>query len=178
MNQFRLTMEEIRKSVPASKIEILTPDFAGVQNAASQIAEMAPDVFSHDVQTPPRMYSQMRPYAKWERSLALLRDVAGFGIITKSSLILGLGETTDEIKDSILTLHKAGVSILVLGQYLQPAKENQEVLEYISPAQFEKYRQMALSLGFASVVAGPFARSSYKAEEAFGETRNAPRTIP
>lgn len=170
LSQFEQTLDAIRTLLPEATVEILTPDFAGVPDAVGRIAAMSPDVFNHNVETVPRLYTKIRRGADWERSLRLLRGVKHEGIITKSGIMLGLGETEEEIRQAMKELKDAGVSILTLGQYLQPAMENCEVVEYITPEKFEYYRIKALETGFAFAASGPFVRSSYNAEKIYKET--------
>lgn len=165
LGQFLETVRQIRHHLPSAKVEILTPDFAGNEKAAREIRDCGPDVFNHNVEVVPRLYPRLRPQAAWDRSLGLLRQVADYGVVTKSSLMLGLGESPDEIRDVFRSLRAHEVSILTLGQYLQPTVQNHPVVEYIHPQQFANYREEALALGFDAVASGPFVRSSYSAME-------------
>jgi lipoic acid synthetase len=165
MGQFAATVRAVRRLSPATTVEILTPDFAGIEDACDQIAAIRPDIFNHNIETVLRLYPRVRPQADWTRSLAILKGVADRGIPAKSGMMLGLGETGTEISEALEHLVEQGVFILVLGQYLQPTMENLPVVEYIKPEDFTRYEQEAYRIGFKHVVAGPYARSSYMAEE-------------
>ncbi len=166
LEHFGRTVACLRKACPESSVEILTPDFRGVAQAAELLAQIHPDVFNHNIETVPRLYAQVRPEADWGRSVGLLEQTAARGLLVKSGLMLGLGETAAEVEEALRALAGAGVAILVMGQYLQPAVENVNVVEYIPPERFAEYERKAYEMGFRFVAAGPFARSSYKAHEA------------
>lgn len=167
IKHFALTVKAIREKLPTASVEILTPDFKGIPDAAERIAASSPDVFNHNVEVIPRLYPVLRRGAGWDRSLNLLKQVNKYGIITKSSIMVGLGETKKELMEAIKKVRDVGVSILTLGQYLQPTMENHDVVEYITPEQFESLKNLAVSMGFAYVSSGPFVRSSYNAGEAY-----------
>lgn len=169
--QFLNTVTAIRNTLPETSIEILTPDFNGVPGVADAIAGNPPDVFNHNIETVPQFYDHIRPLADFSRSLDLLQQVGDKGIITKSSIMLGLGEKEEDVLEAIKKVKAAGVSIMVISQYLQPAMENIDVVEYITPERFKYYEDTAYSMGFDFVVSGPFVRSSYKAEEAYNKSK-------
>ncbi len=166
LEHFGQTVASLRQACPKASVEILTPDFRGVPNAAERLAQIHPDVFNHNVETVPRLYPLVRSGADLNRSLDLLAQTTRLGLTTKSGIMLGLGETPDEIEDVLHRIADTGVTIIVMGQYLQPAVENHNVVEYIPPERFALYEEKAYKMGFRFVAAGPFARSSYKAHEA------------
>jgi lipoic acid synthetase len=159
-------MVAIRRRAPAIEIELLTPDFRGRASAALEILlPHAPFVWGHNVETVPRLYKTARPGSIYRDSLALLRHAAERpGIITKSSIMLGLGERREEIVAVLDDLLEAGVRRLTIGQYLRPTKEQLDVVEYIHPDAFAEWGAVAREKGFNWVVSAPFARSSYHAE--------------
>ncbi|WP_031434806.1 lipoyl synthase [Methylomarinum vadi] len=160
-------IEAIRRRTPATKIEILVPDFRGRQQVAIDILGRQPcDVFNHNLETIPRLYREARPGADYQESLQLLKQ---FGqqhpqIPTKSGLMVGIGETEAEVVEVMKDLLQHGCSMLTLGQYLQPSKDHLAVKEYITPAQFDRYADIAKELGFKQVASAPLVRSSYHAD--------------
>jgi lipoic acid synthetase len=166
---FVKTIHEIRKKSPDTRVELLIPDFQGKTAAIMSVVAARPDVFNHNIETVPRLYGRARPQADYKRSLDVLR-LAGkvdTRIVTKSGLMLGLGESNEELRQTMKDLLKAGCSILTLGQYLQPGKEQLPVERFVEPVEFEKWKKTGLEMGFAQVVSGPFVRSSYHAGETF-----------
>jgi lipoic acid synthetase len=166
--QFAATIGALRALSPVPGIEVLTPDFRGRLESVRTVAAAMPDVFNHNVETVPRLYPRARRGAKLDRSLAVLSAVKDHvpGMTTKSGLMLGLGEKEPEVLDLLSALRGARVDIVTIGQYLRPSRENLPVEEYVRPEIFEQYRQAGEALGFRHVFAGPFVRSSYRAEEA------------
>lgn len=163
---FADTIAALRELVPAAAIEVLTPDFKGDERAIRTVAEAKPDYFNHNVETVPRLYRHVRPGARFERSTALLAFVKRIDptITTKSGLMVGLGETRDEVVEAMSRLREAGCEILTIGQYLQPGRDKLDVVEYVHPSVFEQYRVIGEELGFDAVFSGPFVRSSYMAD--------------
>jgi lipoic acid synthetase len=162
---FAETIRAIRAALPAATIEVLTPDFLGDLDAVTTVLEARPDVFNHNVETVPRLYPRVRPQARYERSLAVLEFAArNAGTLVKSGLMVGLGERCEEVEEVLRDLCRCGVSIVTIGQYLQPTRRNLPVAEYVPPERFEAYRETGLRLGFRAVFSGPFVRSSYMAE--------------
>ena len=158
----------VRKRSPATRIEILTPDFRGrMDKALDTIADGLPDVMNHNLETVPRLYKQARPGADYAHSLKLLKDFkARFpGIPTKSGIMVGLGETDEEIVGVLQDLRSHDVDMLTVGQYLQPTRGHLPVLRYVDPAQFNVYEREALALGFVHAACGPLVRSSYHADQ-------------
>lgn len=152
-------------------IEVLIPDFAGNLHALETVINAKPDIINHNIETIPRLYASVRPQAVYERSQKLLRTVYESipGIVTKSGIMLGLGETYHEINDVFLDLRKNNCMLLTIGQYLAPSKLHYPVKEYIHPDVFENVKKQAYSLGFKYVASGPLVRSSYKAHIAYAE---------
>ena len=159
------TINEIRKANPLTTMETLIPDFKGRLKDIQPIIDAAPEVVSHNVETVRRLTKKVRIQAKYDRSLDTLRYLNEGGIKTKSGVMLGLGETEQEIVETMHDLRAVGVSILTLGQYLQPSKKHLPVVEFITPKQFDKYKEIGLSLGFQHVESSPLVRSSYHAEK-------------
>ena len=159
------TINEIRKENPETTMETLIPDFKGRLKDIQPIIDVAPEVVSHNMETVRRLTKKVRIQAKYDRSLDVLRFLNEGGIKTKSGIMLGLGETEAEVVETMHDLREVGVSIMTIGQYLQPSKKHLSVLEFITPAQFDKYREIGLSLGFQYVESSPLVRSSYHAEK-------------
>jgi lipoyl synthase len=164
---FAETIAELRVALPESAIEVLTPDFRGNFDAVRTVVEARPDYFNHNVETVPRLYDFVRPGSRFDRSLSVLREAKRVdpSIVTKSGLMLGLGERRDEVVDSLKRLREAEVEIITIGQYLQPKREKLDVVEYVKPEVFDEYRVVGEGLGFRAVFSGPFVRSSYMAEQ-------------
>jgi lipoyl synthase len=164
--QFAETIRELRAALPMGVVEVLTPDFRGNVESIQTVATAKPDYFNHNVETVPRLYDFVRPGSRFERSLDLLREVKRFDptIVTKSGLMLGLGERREEVVETLTALREAECEIVTIGQYLQPKREKLDVVEYIHPAVFDEYRGVGEELGFRAVFSGPFVRSSYMAD--------------
>ncbi|HHT03895.1 MAG TPA: lipoyl synthase [Bacteroidales bacterium] len=165
------TIREIRKENPNTIIEVLTPDFDNIDELLDIVFEAKPDIFGHNVETVKRLSPQVRSRAKYDLSLDVLRKASKAGIISKSGIMLGLGETEQEVLELMKDLREVNCNLLTIGQYLQPTKENIPVQEYIHPDQFAKYKEMGMGLGFDNVESGPLVRSSYMAEETFLESK-------
>jgi lipoyl synthase len=166
---FATTLQAIRQRIPQAEIEVLIPDFQGDRTSLERVLSARPDVLNHNIETVPRLYPKVRPQADYRRSLDIVRHAAEFApaIPTKSGLMLGLGEQSDEIQQTLEDLRQAGCRILTLGQYLQPSPQNLPVETYVTPDEFETWRKAALKLGFSEVASAPFVRSSYHAKESF-----------
>lgn len=170
-SHFAHTVREVRAALPQARIEVLTPDFRGDRRALARVLEAGPDVFNHNLETVARLYPRVRPQANYRRSLEVL-DFAHRRrpeVLTKSGLMVGLGEAPQEVEQALRDLRAAGVQVATIGQYLQPARRNLPVAAYILPEQFEAYRACGLSIGFKMVFAGPLVRSSYLAEAVWGQ---------
>ena len=162
---FAETIRSVRVRNPGCRVEVLIPDFQGSETSLKTVLDAVPDVLNHNLETVPSLYPRVRPQADYERSLALLKRAHEHGAVAKSGLMLGFGESMDELSAVMKDLMHAGCSILTLGQYLQPSKMHLRVEKYYHPDEFEALRKEALSLGFRHVVAGPLVRSSYHAEQ-------------
>jgi lipoic acid synthetase len=159
------TIRAIRQQSPGTTLETLIPDFAGKWENLEVIIQVAPEIVSHNLETVRRLTKQVRIQAKYDRSLEVLFRLKKGGMRTKSGVMLGLGETVDEVIETMQDLRAVGVDILTLGQYLQPTPKHLPVVEFIEPSQFEKYRILGLEMGFRFVESGPLVRSSYHAEK-------------
>lgn len=159
------TILTIKRMNPNTTIEVLIPDFQGRLDLVDQIVDANPEIISHNMETIRRITPLVRSAAKYETSLAVLRRIAQRGITAKTGIMVGLGETEDEVLELMDDVLETGASVLTIGQYLQPSRKNIPVAEYIHPDQFEKYRQMALDKGFKQVESAPLVRSSYHAEK-------------
>ncbi|MDU7579086.1 lipoyl synthase [Aeromonas sp.] len=166
-------IKQIREHSPQTRIEILTPDFRGrMEQALEVFRETPPDVFNHNLETAPRMYRVARPGADYKWSLELLRRIKEMHphVPTKSGVMMGLGETNEEIVQVLKDLREHGVNMLTLGQYLQPSRHHLPVKRYVPPAEFDELKDVAMDLGFSHAACGPFVRSSYHADlQAKGE---------
>lgn len=164
---FAETIKQIRKKMPTSLTEVLIPDFQGNPDALLIVVKARPDVLNHNIETVPRLYPLARPEAVYQRSLELLKMVKTYDptMPTKSGLMLGLGESSTEIRKTLQDLLDANCDILTLGQYLQPSQEHLPVKRFVCPEEFDYWQKTALKMGFSKVASGPFVRSSYKAKE-------------
>lgn len=165
---FALTIGAIRERVPGCKVEVLVPDFQGNRDAMATVMEAAPDVLNHNIETVPRLYKQVRVGARYERSLGMLAWAKALrpAIPTKSGLMVGLGETFEEVLGVLRDLRRHHVDIATIGQYLRPTPRHLPVLRHVPPAEFSEYRAAGMAMGFAHVESGPLVRSSYHAGEA------------
>ena len=166
---FAETIAAVHRRIPSAKVEVLIPDFQGNAQALQTVLNAHPDVLNHNIETVPRLYAIVRPQARYRRSLQLLSRVPKYapGLPIKSGLMLGLGESFEEIRSTLKDLINAGCRILTLGQYLQPSKAHLPVKRFVSPAEFENWKDTALEMGFCEVASGPFIRSSYHARELY-----------
>jgi lipoyl synthase len=148
-------------------IEVLIPDFQGSVSALQKVVKAGPDVLNHNVETVPRLYPEVRPMASYKRSLELIANVKTINkkLLTKSGIMLGLGETNEEVIKVFNDLRKADCDFITIGQYLAPSKQHHPVIEYVHPDIFENYRKLALEAGFKSAASAPLVRSSYNADE-------------
>ena len=164
---FAATVREVRQALPAARIEVLTPDFCGDLEAVARVLDASPDVFNHNMETVARLYRRVRPKANYRQSLDVLRFAKSYrpDILTKSGLMAGLGETPFEVEQLLRDLASVSTDVATIGQYLQPTRRNLPVAEYVTPRQFDAYREHGLSLGFKMVFSGPLVRSSYMADQ-------------
>jgi len=162
--QFAETIRQIRKGLPGCRVEVLIPDFQGDEGSLQIVFQARPDVLNHNVETVPRLYPRVRPEADYKRSLKVLRLAHQAGLLTKSGLIVGLGETTEEVIQVMEDLRHVGCQILTIGQYLQPTPQNLPVVRFVPPEEFLALKEQGLRLGFRHVESGPLVRSSFHAE--------------
>ena len=162
---FAATIREVRTRVPGCAVEVLVPDFKGSWSALQAVLDARPDVLNHNVETVPRLYRRARAGASFARSLELLGRSRAAGLLTKSGIMVGLGEEQVELEETIRAIRSAGADILTVGQYLRPSGQHLPVVRYYPPEEFEEIRRLALGLGYAHVESGPLVRSSYHAEE-------------
>jgi len=163
---FAETVRAVRAALPDARVEVLTPDFCGDLRAVARVLDAGPHVFNHNMETAPRLYKTVRPQANYRQSLDVLHFAKQHRpeALTKSGAMVGLGETRAEIEQLLRDLREADVDVATLGQYLQPQRRNLAVAEYVTPAQFDAYRDYGLSIGFKMVFSGPLVRSSYMAD--------------
>lgn len=173
---FAATIGMIRHRIPQIGIEVLTPDFQGDFGAVKTVVCAGPDVFNHNIETVSRLYPTVRPQADYKKSLNILKTIKQIDpkIITKSGIMLGLGEKEQEVIQVFQDLLMSGCNLLTIGQYLQPTRAHLPVERFVSPEQFQSFRKKAVAMGFDGVAAGPFIRSSYHAKELFNDPKGAP----
>ena len=157
------TIRAIHRHSPGTGVEILVPDFNGDPDQLGQVFDARPEVFAHNVETVPRIFKRIRPAFRFERSLDVITQGRDAGLVTKSNLILGMGEEIAEIEDALRQLRDAGTDIITLTQYLRPSPRHLPVARWVRPEEFVRLRELAESMGFAGVLAGPLVRSSYRA---------------
>ena len=162
------TVKAVRRKSPGTTMETLIPDFKGIEEQVQRIIDVAPEIVSHNIETVRRLTKEVRIQAKYDRSLAVLKQLKDGGMRTKSGIMLGLGETEEEILETMDDLRSVGVDIMTIGQYLQPTPKHLPVKEFITPEQFEKLRLIGLKKGFRFVESSPLVRSSYRAEKHLG----------
>lgn len=170
---FAETVRQVRSELPQARVEVLTPDFCGDSSAVARVLDASPDVFNHNMETVPRLYRSVRPQANYDQSLRVLRFAREHRpeALTKSGLMVGLGETAEEVRQLLQDLRAQDVDVVTIGQYLQPTRRNRPVSEFITPETFEAYRDFGLGLGFRMVFSGPLVRSSYMADEVNAQAR-------
>jgi lipoyl synthase len=166
-HHFAETVREVRAALPAARVEVLTPDFEGNLDAVARVLDAGPDVFNHNMETIAPLYRRVRPQANYRQSLAVLQFAKRYrpSSLTKSGLMVGLGEQPHQVEELLRDLRAATVDVATIGQYLQPTRRNLAVAEYVTPARFDAYRDYGLSIGFKAVFSGPLVRSSYMADK-------------
>ena len=169
--QFAETIKAIKEKIPESKVEVLVPDFKGNPESLKTVFSAKPDVFNHNVETIEKFYPKVRPQANYERSLDVLNFAKGAGFITKSGMMLGLGEEKEEVIKVMEDLRDVKCNLLTIGQYLRPNKKCLEVERFVPPEEFAEYQRIGEKLGFTDVLSGPFVRSSYQAREMFSKSK-------
>jgi lipoic acid synthetase len=163
---FAETVRQVRSALPRARVEVLTPDFCGDLDAVARVLDAGPHVFNHNMETTARLYPRVRPQANYRQSLDVLAAARRLrpDVMTKSGFMVGLGETSDEVRALLRDLRNVDVDVATIGQYLQPTRRNLPVAAYIDPAQFDAWRAYGLSIGFQMVFSGPLVRSSYMAD--------------
>jgi lipoyl synthase len=169
---FARTIRAIRRRSPGTSIEVLTPDFQGDRDAIRVVVEARPDIFNHNTETVPRLYARIRPKAVYANSLGLLGYVKELAprMVTKSGVMVGLGETREELLDVFRNMRSHHIDVLTVGQYLRPSKKHAEVVRYYRPEEFQELKKAAVAMGFEHVESGPLVRSSYHADEQIPES--------
>jgi lipoic acid synthetase len=164
---FAETVKEVRRLLPKARVEVLTPDFLGDEESIARVLDAGPDVFNHNMETVSRLYRRVRPQAIYERSLRVLAFAKRHRpeVLTKSGLMVGLGETELEVHRLLSDLRESDTDVATIGQYLQPTRKRLPVEEFVRPEVFETYREYGESIGFRSVFSGPLVRSSYMADQ-------------
>jgi lipoyl synthase len=172
---FAETVRQVRFALPDARVEVLTPDFCGDLDAVARVLDAGPHVFNHNMETVSRLYRRVRPQADYRQSLRVLRFGKHYrpDALTKSGLMVGLGESAEEVEELLRDIMNAEVDVATIGQYLQPTRRNLPVAEYVTPQKFEAYRDYGLSIGFKMVFSGPFVRSSYMADHVSEEAVRA-----
>ena len=165
------TIREIHEFNPGTGVEMLAPDFSGKSDLLNVVFESRPEVFAHNLETVPRIFKEIRPAFRYDRSLDVITQARNFGLITKSNLILGMGETRSEISQALSDLHSAGCDLLTITQYLRPTPMHHPVVDWIKPQVFVELAQEAEEIGFLGVMSGPLVRSSYRAGRLFKQAQ-------
>ncbi len=162
---FAETIGAIRRELPTCTVEVLIPDFLGDEAALEAVLAAKPDILNHNIETVPRLFPSVRPQGRYDRSIALLQAASSRGAVTKSGLMVGLGETVEEVRAVMRELRATGCAIVSIGQYLQPTKAHWPVVRFYQPEEFRLIKEEGLALGFRHVESGPLVRSSYHAEQ-------------
>ncbi len=165
------TIRKVHEFAPKTGVEILTPDFSGHAHLLQQVFDAAPEVFAHNLETVPRIFKRIRPAFRYERSLDVITLARQAGMITKSNLILGMGETREEISSALRDLVEAGCDLITITQYLRPSPRHHPIDRWVKPQEFIELRDEALDMGFSGVMSGPLVRSSYKAGSLFRQAQ-------
>jgi lipoic acid synthetase len=162
---FAACIRELRARIPGCTVEVLIPDFKGDWSALEVVLDARPDILNHNTETVPRLYRTVRPGARFSRSLELLQRSKQAGLLTKSGIMVGLGEEWAELEETIRAIRESGTDVLTVGQYLRPSPDHVPLLRYYTPEEFARLKELALALGYAHVESGPLVRSSYHADE-------------
>ena len=163
------TIREIHAAVPGCGVEMLAPDFSAKSELLEEVFQSRPEVFAHNLETVPRIFKRIRPAFRYERSLSVITAARDFGLVTKSNLILGLGETRAEVSQALRDLHQAGCDLITITQYLRPSSLHHPVERWVKPEEFVELAAEAREIGFAGVMSGPLVRSSYRAGRLYQE---------
>ena len=157
------TIRAVHELNPGTGVEMLAPDFSGKPHLLTEVFETRPEVFAHNLETVPRIFKEIRPAFRYDRSLDVISQAQAFGLVTKSNLILGMGETREEVTQALVDLHEAGCDLITITQYLRPTPKHHPVVRWVKPAEFVELSQEATDIGFLGVMSGPLVRSSYRA---------------
>jgi lipoyl synthase len=157
------TIRAVHELNPGTGVEMLAPDFSGKPHLLNEVFETRPEVFAHNLETVPRIFKEIRPAFRYDRSLDVISQAQAFGLVTKSNLILGMGETREEVTQALVDLHEAGCDLITITQYLRPTPKHHPVVRWVKPAEFVELSQEATDIGFLGVMSGPLVRSSYRA---------------
>jgi lipoic acid synthetase len=167
------TIAQVHHLNPGVGVEMLAPDFSGHSNLLNQVFETKPEVFAHNLETVPRIFKEIRPAFRYERSLDVITQARDFGLITKSNLILGMGETREEVTQALVDLRQAGCDLITITQYLRPTAKHHPVVRWVKPNEFVELRKEAEEIGFLGVMSGPLVRSSYRAGRLYNQAMAA-----
>ena len=171
------TIRKVHELNPGTGVEMLAPDFSGNPALLNEVFETRPEVFAHNLETVPRIFKQIRPAFTYERSLDVISQARAFGLITKSNLILGLGETREEITQALVDLHSAGCDLITITQYLRPTNKHHPVERWVKPDEFVELAKEAEDIGFSGVMSGPLVRSSYRAGRLYKQAQEKRASI-
>ena len=171
------TIRKVHELNPGTGVEMLAPDFSGNPTLLNEVFETRPEVFAHNLETVPRIFKQIRPAFTYERSLDVISQARAFGLITKSNLILGLGETREEITQALVDLHSAGCDLITITQYLRPTNKHHPVERWVKPDEFVELAKEAEDIGFSGVMSGPLVRSSYRAGRLYKQAQEKRASI-
>ena len=171
------TIRKVHELNPGTGVEMLAPDFSGNPTLLNEVFETRPEVFAHNLETVPRIFKQIRPAFTYERSLNVISQARAFGLITKSNLILGLGETREEISQALVDLHAAGCDLITITQYLRPTNRHHPVERWVKPDEFVELAKEAEDIGFSGVMSGPLVRSSYRAGRLYKQAQEKRASI-
>ncbi|WP_344649677.1 lipoyl synthase [Cryptosporangium japonicum] len=170
------TVRQIHELNPGTGVELLAPDFNAVPELLAEVFASAPEVFAHNIETVPRIFKRIRPGFRYERSLDVIRQARAAGLVTKSNLILGMGEEPEEVTEALRDLHGAGCDLVTITQYLRPSPRHHPVSRWVKPEEFVTFREQAEEIGFAGVLSGPLVRSSYRAGRLYQQAIEARAT--
>ncbi|GHH61482.1 lipoyl synthase [Lentzea cavernae] len=165
------TVRQIHEMNPGTGVELLIPDFNAVPEQLAEVFESRPEVLAHNLETVPRIFKRIRPAFRYDRSLEVITKAREFGLVTKSNLILGMGETPDEVTEALADLHDAGCDLITITQYLRPSPRHHPVERWVKPEEFVQHKETAEEIGFLGVMAGPLVRSSYRAGRLYAQAK-------
>jgi len=165
------TIRAVHELNPGTGVEMLAPDFSGKSHLLNEVFETRPEVFAHNLETVPRIFKEIRPAFRYDRSLDVISQAQAFGLVTKSNLILGMGETREEVTQALVDLHAAGCDLITITQYLRPTPKHHPVIRWVKPEEFVELSKEAEEIGFLGVMSGPLVRSSYRAGRLFKQAQ-------